>query len=350
MNINSIDKNFLQENNINLDNFDLYDVKNPPFDIKGVYFDKDESKFVRMPKTVTDNVSGVLTYLATHTSGGRVRFSTNSKNIVVIAKLCNQSKMSHMALSGSCGFSLCQKVDGGEKYLGICRPDFDNVENVIHNFIIDTNKTKFYTLYFPLYSGVESVFIGIDKGATLGKGAEYENIAPIFYYGSSITQGGCASRPDTNYQGIIHKQNNVDFINLGFSGNANAEVDIMEYISKQKCSVFVLDYDHNASTIEYLKETHYRAYKIFRNNQPKTPIIMISRPRFDTVNTLERRNVIYKTFKQAKKEKDKNVYFIDGLSFFKKDSEICTVDTCHPTDLGFYKMAKGILKTLNKIL
>ena len=53
---------------------------------------------------------------------------------------------------------------------------------------------------------------------------------------------------------------------------------------------------------------------------------------------------------KAKKSGDKNVYFIPGKQLFGKFDRInCTVDGCHPNDLGFYRMAKRIYKELIKI-
>ena len=49
-----------------------------------------------------------------------------------------------------------------------------------------------------------------------------------------------------------------DFINYGLSGNAKAEKEVAEYLSKIDASVFILDYDHNAPDVDYLRKTHYQ--------------------------------------------------------------------------------------------
>ena len=65
----------------------------------------------------------------------------------------------------------------------------------------------------------------------------------------------------------------------------------------------------------------------------------------------ERRSIIEDTYKNAVKAGDKNVYFIDGETFFgEHDRELCTIDRIHPNDLGFYRMASTILPTMKKIL
>ena len=65
----------------------------------------------------------------------------------------------------------------------------------------------------------------------------------------------------------------------------------------------------------------------------------------------ERRKVIYKTYENAVNSGDKNVYFIDGQTFFgEKDRHFCTCDCCHPNDLGFYRMAQVIEPVIKQIL
>jgi hypothetical protein len=126
-----------------------------------------------------------------------------------------------------------------------------------------------------------------------------------------------------------------------------------DYINTLDFSLFVYDYDHNAPTVEHLKSTHEPFYKKIREKNPLVPIVMITRPTatFDE-DACARRDIVKKTYENAIANGDKNVYFIDGESFFKDfdDKEICFVDTIHPTDLGFYKMAEVIEPIIKKAL
>jgi len=116
----------------------------------------------------------------------------------------------------------------------------------------------------------------LDKNARVNGGKKYRDELPILYYGSSITQGGCASRPDHAYQALIAKWNNIDYINLGFSGNAKGEDIMVDYLASMDCGLFVCDYDHNAPTAEYLKNTHYCLYKRYREKQPSwLPLVLV---------------------------------------------------------------------------
>ena len=136
-----------------------------------------------------------------------------------------------------------------------------------------------------------------------------------------------------------------DYVNLGFSGNCRAEDEMADYINSLDFSVFVYDYDHNAPNPEFLEKTHEMFFKKIRAAHPTTPVIMISRPTADfDSDARTRRDIIKKTYENARENRDENVYFVDGELFFKDfyDKNVCFTDTIHPTDLGFFKMAELI--------
>jgi chemotaxis signal transduction protein len=197
------------------------------------------------------------------------------------------------------------------------------------------------------------------EGASIEEAAPYRVTTPVVYYGSSITQGACASRPGTCYQNIITRRLDCDYVNLGFSGSARAEPEIAEYIAGLTMSLFVYDYDHNAPNPEHLEKTHYAGYKRFREKQPTTPIIMASKPDWDLVNDFsdpetneKRMKIIENTYLRAKAEGDENVYFINGFTdFYPEDLRgDCTVDGCHPNDLGYHYMAKAFAKIIKDLI
>ena len=354
MKIEEIDKNFKIENNLNHNDWDNYNVLNEPFEIYGVFYDKggfrrmDESVGTALEKYDNYNIS----ILSTHTSGGRVRFSTNSTGIAVYAKVRHPSKFSHIPLTGSSGFDLYKTIKGKEVYLGTFKPPYDltNYYDAVVRFEDDTYNT--ITINFPPYCGVEELYIGVDKGSKIGKPlTSYIDKKPIVYYGSSITQGGCASRPGNIYQNFICRETNCDYINLGFSGGAKAEDVVIDYIKKLDMSIFVYDYDYNAPNAEYLEKTHQKMFDEIRKVHPDIPIIMLSIPTLNVTKVIkDRRKVIKKTYDTAIKNGDKNVYFISGQQLLKYSKDNFSVDSVHPNDLGFYSMGKVLGKLINKIL
>jgi lysophospholipase L1-like esterase len=131
-----------------------------------------------------------------------------------------------------------------------------------------------------------------------------------------------------------------------------------EYISGLDMKAFVLDYDHNAPSVEHLQETHYPFYEIIRKAQPDLPILMLSKPDFDGRYTeygfemnRKRRAVIEETLRRALENGDQKIRFIDGETFFgDSDRDSCTVDGCHPNDLGFFRMAEKVIPVLKEML
>ncbi len=357
MDITKIDKNFLPPELGNAEGYVYYDVTKSPFSLYGIFYDEERKGFYRMPQRIAESINesskGIsegLAILNRHTAGGRLRFSTNARRIIIVVKYKELFCMPHMTLRGNAGFSLSVNTAEGERYLGSVGPTHNDKTGFRGGFNL-LKEGGCYTLHFPLYHEVDSVFLGFPEDATVGEGMPYKDVKPILYYGSSITQGGCANRPDTSYEDFICRKNNVDYVNLGFSGSALAEPEMVDYLASIDCSVAVLDYDYNAPTVEYLRNTHFAMYERYREKRPNTPIVLISKPNYYFDWTAKDRLVIIKnTYQKAKAAGDENVYFIDGRRLFGEEWDICTVDATHPTDLGFYKMAKVIGRMLNKIL
>ena len=183
-------------------------------------------------------------------------------------------------------------------------------------------------------------------------GNEYTYEKPVVFYGSSITQGACASHPGNCYIAMLARKFDFNYVNLGFSGGCRAELEFAHYIATLDMSAFVLDYDHNAPNLAELEATHEPFFKEFRKLRPDVPVIMISAS--DHCSSLEsrmkRREVIRKTYENAIANGDQNVYFVDGLKAYEEVGvEFCTVDNVHPNDLGFYLMYQNASPTFEKV-
>jgi hypothetical protein len=209
------------------------------------------------------------------------------------------------------------------------------------------------TINFPLYNDIDNLYIGLQESAEVKSGAKYKYEKPVVYYGSSITQGACASRPGTSYQAIISRKLDCNYINLGFSGNARGEEIMARYISSLDMSVFVMDYDHNASSLEHLEKTHQPFFRIIRESNSELPVIFVTKPDFDSnpSENTKRRDIVYRTYMEALRAGDGNVYFVDGESLYgTTDRDSCSVDGCHPNDLGFMRMAEVICPYVDRAL
>ena len=341
-----VDPNLRVEKKIKED-IKFYNVLEEPFKVYGVF--KENGKFRRMPEEVARSVSPATYRLHTNMAGGRVRFKTDSPYIAVNAVMSFIERVPHMPMTGSSAFDLYIKRDGVETYKNTFIPPYNmdgGYESVID---LDGSEMREVTINFPLYSDVDELYIGVSETAKIDFHPPYKIEKPIVYYGSSITQGGCASRAGNSYQGMISRRFDCNYINLGFSGNAKAEKEMSDYIKKLDMSAFIYDYDHNAPTVEHLEKTHERMFKEIREENPDLPIVLMTRPNVYLEEHEKRRiEIATRTYENAIAAGDKNVYFIPGPSLMEYSGPDGKVDISHPTDLGFMSMARVLGDLLEK--
>ena len=349
MDVTQIDKNFVISERFSKEDLAFYDAESQPFRIYGVFREGD--RFCRMPEKVAKSVNPGVGELYEHAAGGRVRFVTNSRKIAISAQMTHIFKIGYFALTGSAGFDL---YENDSRYRKTYVPDWDitDTKEGLYEAKEEVTGDRIITINFPTYSAVKKLHIGLEKGATLLPAPEYKISAPVVYYGSSITQGACASRPGAVYSSIIERHLNCDYINLGFSGNAHGEPVMAEYIAGLSMSAFVMDYDYNAETPEELESTHEAFYKIIRGAQKDLPIIMLSVPNYyDRPDLIRRRQIIERTYRNAIAAGDRNLYYLPGNTLFDADAaDTALIDGTHPNDAGFLMMARKLEPLLAKVL
>lgn len=357
MRIEEIDKNFAATPFARKD-VRFYDVRQTPFRIYGLYNPVEEPIFRRMPQTVAEAVSPGVSRLSMHTAGGRVRFKTNSSFIAIHADMPPVGIMNHMPRTGQASFAIYINKNGHSTYYRTFVPDSNKlmegkgIKDIVEFVDIPKGEMHDVTMYFPLYAGVNNLYIGLQEEALLLPGDTYNREKPVVFYGSSITQGGCASHSGNSYQGFLSRRFDFDFINLGFSGGGKAEDDMIDYVAGLDMSMFVYDYDYNAPDLEHLKKTHDKMFRAIRAKHPDIPVIFMSAPDFDRNRGARqpRRALIFENYARASAEGDKNVYYVDGERLFGGDCrDGCTVDGSHPNDLGFYRMADAVGATMELI-
>ncbi len=348
--IYEIDENFRFNTNIDIPGIHFYDVLNSPFSIHGLIYEN--GAFRRMPEKVAEAVNDGVYGLHTNTAGGRVRFRTDSPYIAIHAEMPDARLMSHCALTGSACFDLyVREEDGKEWFVEVYKRKVDNRGS--YEGILYPNGTgvREYTINFPTYSPVSELYIGLDTGAVLESPQPYAVTKPVVYYGSSITQGGCASRSGSTYQSIVSRQLDCDYVNLGFAGSAKGEQVMAEYIAGLDMSVFVCDYDHNAPSVEHLAQTHAPFFQTVRRSHPNIPIVMMSRPLYRLKGDAgPRLEVIRQTYDAARQAGDQNVYLLEGPELMALAGDNGLVDCAHPNDLGFYSMAMALGKLMKRLL
>jgi len=354
MRLEDLDTAFKQE--ANDENLIYVECRNLPVKITGFPWLEENGNYHRLPDKFENKYSLKLDTMRKCASGGAVRFRTNSHLLGVKWELEPDAidKSPRMTANMATGFDFYYGEPGHMTFAGCINA---NSEDGVHyrdtKHLSDEKVMREITLNFPLYSAVKRLEIGLDPDAVIEMPSPMKYEKPVVFYGSSITQGGCASRPGLNYTALLSRKLGFDQINLGFSGAAKGEDFLAEMISKIPMAAFVMDYDHNSNKVEYLQATHEKFFNIIRKENPDLPIVMISRPNTDRYpNRFQLfRDVILNTYNNALAAGDRHVYFVDGEKLFGEEDRLeCTVDNIHPNDMGFYRMYKGILPTLREAL
>lgn len=348
MNIDQIDTNLAAEI-VEEDGLVYRSVLTQPFSVHGLMAPTEEEPFFhRIPRSIAEQVNPGVSHLYRQSTGGRVRFRTDSSRIAVRVKLLEYSKNAKFSLLFVAGMDLY--LDG--KFRKILPPPADLQDS--YTAIVELGETKMQDvlIHFPAYGSVISLEIGLDADAALLAPKPYRVTTPVVFYGSSITHGSSTSRPGNSYPNMLSRRLGCEILNLGFSGNALGEQTIAEYIAALPMSVFVCEYDHNSPNAEFLAQTHEPFYRTIRRKNPDLPVIFMSRPRarFNDEEEAKRREVVLKTYRDAKAAGE-NVYFVDGagiLNIFGGDDG--TIDTIHPNDLGFACIAKALGDVLETLL
>jgi len=341
--ISQIDPNFQIPDHVQKEDLCYYDVMQPPFSVHGVFYE--DGKFRRLPKALAQSLGVGIEYLHTNTSGGRVRFVTDSPYVAIHAELDGIDPMPHMPMTGSCGLDLY--ADGA--YYGTYVPPMDMTDGYDHILEFQGKASREITIHMPLYCNVKGLLVGLAKEAEILEARPYGYNKPVVYYGHSITQGGCACRPGSSYPNVLSRRLNVDQINLGFSGNCKGEPALAEYIAGLSMQALVMDYDHNAPDIEHLRRTHEPFFKIIREKQPELPVIfMTSTAQARFFDDLQgRKEVVRRTYENALAAGDRNVYFLDGSRIYD-GCDGTTVEGCHANDFGFWLQAEAVGEVLKK--
>jgi len=333
--------------NQGLDAYEWHNTRKAPFTIHGLYKPEEEGLFKRMPPETAALVSKGVEDLNLNPAGGRVRFITDSPSVAVKALEHGQTLPHHYTRLLSAGFDVYRRDSlGKEVFAGSVPPCCDRFDMVIGKVSVGgCGKMQEICVNMPVGASLYELYIGVEKGCRIEKAPDYRIKKPVVFYGSSITNGYCASRPGNTYEAYISRELDCDYINLGFSGNCHAEMSMAEYISKLDMSVFVYDYDHNAPNPGELERTHKPFFDYVRSKRPGLPIILVTRPDFkpDREGEMLSRCVVMDTYVKARRSGDLKTYYVDGASLFLGQPYFdCTVDGVHPTDNGFACMGKVI--------
>ncbi|WP_212003496.1 SGNH/GDSL hydrolase family protein [Chitinophaga sp. HK235] len=316
-----------------------------------------EHNYNRLPARFESTVRPAVWALSRNAAGIAVRFRSNATTIGARWKVLNNTSMNHMTATGIRGLDLYALVNNKWQFVNSAIPDNSNRSE--RTLLKNGEATwREYLLFLPLYDGVDSLSIGVNTGASIEKPQQtlLPDKKPIVYYGSSIAQGGCATRPGMAYTNILVRQLQRPIINLGFSGNGMFESAVGEAICETDPSLIVIDC--NPNTVP--EQIHERAVKLvqqLRTCKPQTPILLVENYMYEH-GYFEKdvRDIVFRKRAELRKAYDellkagiKNLHYLGGEGFLGEDHE-GTVDGVHPTDVGMERFAAHILPTLRKLI
>lgn len=312
----------------------------------------------RLPAEAEGKVPAGVWKLSRHAAGLSVGFVTDSPTVAVRWSLrLEELAMNHMAATGVSGVDLYVRRGGVWRWVATGRPEKvrGNEKTLVSNAPRGTNE---YRMYLPLYNAVDSVEIGVKPGSRLTKAPGYPagRDKPMLFWGTSILQGGCASRPGMAYPAIIGRWLDRPAINLGFSGQGKMDPEVTSLVARVDASVFVIDCAPNM-TKDLVAERTEPLVRALRAAHPETPIVLVENIVYqqawflaDSAKSYKDKNdALRAAFRRLERAGLGNLYYIPGDNLLGADSE-ATVDGTHPTDLGFLRMAEAITPFLRKIL
>lgn len=339
------------------ENFQYYLANELPLEGKG--WGETAGVFSRLPEKWQAAVSNEVWRHSLNSAGLAVTFQSDASVIKVRWRPRRDNHMPHMTDIGTKGSDLYawSEKENAWRWVGSSKNwgSGPNYEATLTSGL-DSCFKKFL-LYLPLYDGLDSLWLGVPSQASIRPFKRSYKIAkPVVFYGTSITQGGCASRPGMTYPAIIGRRLDVATINLGFSGAGKMELPMAQLLAEIDAAAYVIDCLPNM-TPEMVNERVVPFIRELRRLRPTTPIILVSSIEYEnawdvaeTAQLLRAKNEnLLQAYKQLTHEKVKRLYLIKSSRMNNLTLD-ATVDGVHLTDLGFTRLADKIIPYLRKAL
>ncbi len=318
--------------------------------IEGRVFDDVEHYFDRLPANVSTNVNAGVRNMKHHTAGMQFRFYTNSKKLrFKWTPYSSRLAMGHMPSTGVSGIDIYRWNAGKGRWVHVKCFRLPDEAKEDFSFDLDWKYGGPCLVYLPLYNGLRSFSLGIDAPATVeplpprASGVE----KPVVFYGTSITQGACASRPGMSFVNIVGRDLDVPVVNLGFAGNGWMELEMSEHLARIDASCYVLDCLWNMGSANAdnrpgrnVEENYDPFIRNLRAKRPGVPIVMAGQCNVRNGAPNAKEQFVRALYDRLVAEGWDNLIFLPGPGMFADDSE-GTVDGCHPNDYGMVALAKA---------
>ncbi len=327
------------------------------FELIGKGFTNTKSLYERLPASLEERLRSNLWKESTNSSGLAIRFRSNSSVIAAKWEVTLNRVYNHMTPTATKGLDLYCLVDGKWKFVKPARPSTKNKKSstiIIEN--LDPREREFM-LYLPMYDGLISLEIGVETDAFIKNPGinSPRKEKPVVLYGTSVTQGACASRAGMQFSSQLSRMLDRQIINLGFNDQGRLDVEVAEVMADIDASCFIIDCLGN-NGISKLPDKLTFFYNAIRSKNSKAPIVLVEQTYYTytlfnnkTFNYIQRKNNILREFYNKTAKKDKNLHYVEGYEKIGSDME-GTMDGSHVTDLGFWRMTQYMYPIIKKII
>ena len=323
--------------------------------VNGLYWFKENAPNLwRLPERAKANVREPVWDLARQPSGARIRFSSDTTKLAIKvdapARVFSDCSMPSVTVFGFDVYSggkcwACREPEPGN---GVEVLLFEGAPRVMRDF----------TIHLPLYSEVKIKAVGVIDDAKIGVPPGFALDKPMTFYGTSIVHGAAAGRPGLSYPAILGRMLNLDFINLGFSGNGKCEPEIAEIFSEVDACIYVIDAGRNHVDRAELEPVYQLFVQKVREAHPDAPIICVTPfhvlgltvdPNYRPINE-GLRDVVRETIAGMKNQGDKDIHLVEGDDLLGPDDTDGLEDHAHPNTLGFMRVAERLAPQIRKLL
>lgn len=321
-------------------------------ELKGTYF--------RLPERAKDKVRQPLWDLSRNSAGLSISFYSNAPTIKVRYKLAGGYAMPHMPSTGVSGLDLyARDANGKQRWCGFNYHFGDTVTYAFSgiSYATDSQKGYEYQLFLPLYNTVTWMEIGVPIDASF-RFIPSTQEKPIVVYGTSIAQGGCASRPGMAWSNIVGRNIDSPIVNLAFSGNGRLEPELFDLLSEIDAKLYIIDCIPNLNGDEKSKVVYERTLSGVKKLREKSnaPILLVEHAGYPNEYSSEKAKHDYqignielrKAYEALEKENVPEIYYLT-----KEQIGMCmdaTVEGIHPNDLGMQQYADSYISKIREIL
>ena len=340
-----------------------HEVPNENILVEGLGFFAEERRWNRLPQSLSGMLQAqrpALIELSSHMAGACLRFRTDSRAVWVKAAVNAAPYMAHMTPAAQCGCDCYLRAlpDMAWQFAGLTKfsPQEDSF---CCELARDLPPHTEVLVYLPLYIGIRSIAIGLEKGAQMQPALPRKHRRTIAFYGTSITQGGCASRPGMAYPAILSRELDREVYNLGFSGNGVGMSGLAScFCSLPRLGALVVDIQPNAGPQGLLEPNLPAFLDAVRGCAPQLPVLVLSaswQTKCGWNSTEAEQFAREERFQQQEVERrksrgDRFIWFASARDMLETVAKETTVDGVHFTDLGFWLLAQNLRPLLCRML